>query len=218
MGQKFTNNAKTQTATTLNPGDTTVALPAGAGALFPPASIASGDYFMAVLVDTVGNLEIVKVTERVTDSLTIVRAQEGTTARYYPTGSIFSHRVTAATYASIVDRLLKDGSEPMTGTASLRLPAGTTAQRPAAGAAQKAGIRLNTSTNKFEGTSDGTVWGPLGGGAAGGGGDEIFLLNDQTVTQDYTIPATKNALSAGPITIADGVTVTISSGSVWTII
>lgn len=218
MSQKFSNNAKTQTATTLNPADTTVALPAGAGALFPAASIVSGDYFMAVLVDDVGNLEIVKVTERVTDSLTIVRAQEGTTARYYPTGSIFSHRVTAATFNSIGDKLPKDGSEAMTGTGSLRVPSGTTAQRPAAGAAQKAGIRLNDETGKFEGTTDGANWGTLGGGATGGGQDEVFLLNGQHVTKNYAIPAGKNALSAGPITVDDGVTVTIPSGSVWTIV
>lgn len=57
-----------------------------------------------------------------------------------------------------------------------------------------------------------------GGGATGGGSDAIFFENDQTVNFDYTITTNKNALSAGPITIASGVTVTIPSGSVWTIV
>ena len=58
----------------------------------------------------------------------------------------------------------------------------------------------------------------VGGGATGGGTDEIFYENGQNVTTDYTLTAGKNALSAGPITINDGVTVTIPPGSTWTIV
>jgi hypothetical protein len=43
-------------------------------------------------------------------------------------------------------------------------------------------------------------------------------LNGQTVSADYTIPSGYNGVSAGPITIADGVTVTVSSGSEWSIV
>jgi|GEM_PF-3222020 len=56
------------------------------------------------------------------------------------------------------------------------------------------------------------------GGAQGGGSDEVFYLNDQTVTSDYTIPDKKNAMSAGNITINDNVTVTIPDGSHWVIV
>jgi hypothetical protein len=52
----------------------------------------------------------------------------------------------------------------------------------------------------------------------GGGTDKIFYENDQTITVDYTITSGKNAMSAGPITIASGVTVTVPSGSTWTIV
>ena len=57
-----------------------------------------------------------------------------------------------------------------------------------------------------------------GGGAVGGGTDEVFYENDITVTSDYTITTGKNAMSAGPITIADGVAVTIPPGSTWSIV
>jgi hypothetical protein len=57
-----------------------------------------------------------------------------------------------------------------------------------------------------------------GGGATGGGTDQVFFENDQTVTTDYTIPGTKNAGTFGPITVNSGVTVTVSSGAVWTVI
>jgi hypothetical protein len=62
------------------------------------------------------------------------------------------------------------------------------------------------------------VWGSLGGGATGGGPDEVFLENGQTVTTNYTLTAGKNALSAGPISIDSGITVTVPSGQVWSII
>ena len=57
-----------------------------------------------------------------------------------------------------------------------------------------------------------------GGGATGGGSDEIFYENDQNVTTDYTITDGKNAMSAGPITINSGVTVTIGAGETWTVV
>jgi hypothetical protein len=46
----------------------------------------------------------------------------------------------------------------------------------------------------------------------------IFFENNITVTANYTITANKNAMTAGPVTIADGVTVTIPNGSTWTIV
>ncbi len=44
------------------------------------------------------------------------------------------------------------------------------------------------------------------------------MENDQTVTADYTIPGDKNAMSTGPVTVASGVTVTVSDGARWAII
>jgi hypothetical protein len=60
-------------------------------------------------------------------------------------------------------------------------------------------------------------WGTAGG-ATGGGTDDVFYENSQTVTSNYTLTAGKNAMTAGPITINSGVTVTIPSGSAWVIV
>ena len=61
-----------------------------------------------------------------------------------------------------------------------------------------------------------------GGGATGGSSDQIFNENGQTVTANYTIGDTLgaacNAMSAGPITVNSGVTVTIGSGEYWIIV
>jgi hypothetical protein len=62
------------------------------------------------------------------------------------------------------------------------------------------------------------TWGSIGGAATGGGTDQIFVLNDQTVTSSYTIPTGKNASSAGPIEIDTGVTVTVPTGSSWIVL
>lgn len=55
-------------------------------------------------------------------------------------------------------------------------------------------------------------------GATGGGSDRVFWENDTVVTTNYTITSGKNAMSAGPISINNGVTVTVPNGSVWTIV
>ena len=61
-------------------------------------------------------------------------------------------------------------------------------------------------------------WSAAGGGATGGGTDDVFYENSQTVTTSYTLTAGKNAMSAGPITIDGGVTVTIPSGASYVIV
>ena len=58
--------------------------------------------------------------------------------------------------------------------------------------------------------------------ATGGGSDKVFYENSTTVTADYTIGttfgATANAMSAGPVTINAGVTVTVPAGSTYTVV
>ena len=96
-------------------------------------------------------------------------------------------------------------------TGQANMPAGTTAQRtgsPVAGA-----LRFNSTDVSFEGY-DGTEWGSIGGGAE----DGVFYENEQSVSSSYTIVATKNAMTAGPITINDGVTVTIETGGRWVVL
>jgi len=98
-------------------------------------------------------------------------------------------------------------------TDAMLLPNGTTAQRPTGAAGY---IRYNSTTGSFEGYT--TAWGSIGGGATGAGGDQIFYQNGQTVTTDYTITAGQNAGTFGPVSINSGVTVTVPTGSVWSIV
>jgi hypothetical protein len=54
--------------------------------------------------------------------------------------------------------------------------------------------------------------------AAAGAIGNIFYLNGQTVTSSYSLADNTNAMSAGPITIDTGITVTIGDNSFWTIL
>jgi len=73
-------------------------------------------------------------------------------------------------------------------------------------------VIFETDTN-YTYVYDGSAWRIYIGSA----GTPIFL-NGQTISTDYTIPSGYNGVSAGPITIADGVTVTVTSGSEWSIV
>jgi hypothetical protein len=56
------------------------------------------------------------------------------------------------------------------------------------------------------------------GGATGGGSDQIFYENGQTVNTSYSITSGNNAGTFGPVSVAGGVTVTVPTGSVWSIV
>jgi hypothetical protein len=97
--------------------------------------------------------------------------------------------------------LTAGGNGTFSGTGNLVVPVGTTAQR---GSNTPGAIRFNSTLLTYEGYN-GLSWGSLGGGGSGGGGtNQAFFENDKTVTVSYTITNGKNAMSAGPMTIASG--------------
>ena len=100
-------------------------------------------------------------------------------------------------------------------TGASHITVGTTAQRPVSPA--NGYIRYNTNLSSYEGYKNGN-WLPLGGGATGGGTNDVFYENATNVTVDYTVTTGKNAMSAGPVTVDNGITVTVPNGSVWTVV
>jgi hypothetical protein len=92
---QFTNNASTTLASSINSSVTSLTVAAGTGALFP--TLAGSNYFYTTISNVAGTLrEIVKVTARSTDTFTIVRGQDNTTAQSWTTGDTVELRVTAA--------------------------------------------------------------------------------------------------------------------------
>ena len=99
MGVKVSNNAFGTLSAGINTSDTTITLDSGQGARFP--TLGAGDYFYGTVVDTSNNLEIVKVTARSSDSMTVVRGQDNTTATAFAIGDRFELRPTAALFEDI---------------------------------------------------------------------------------------------------------------------
>jgi hypothetical protein len=96
MGVQIKNNAFSTLLAGINSTTTTISVAVGEGPRFPAASVASGNYFYATILDTSNNLEVVKVTDRTNDTLTVVRGQDGSTARSFALGDRIELRVTAA--------------------------------------------------------------------------------------------------------------------------
>jgi len=99
MTVKVTNNGFSTLSAGITDSATTITLASGEGSRFPNPS--SPDVFYATLIDTSNNLEIVKVTARSSDSLTVVRAQDNTSARAFSTGDRFELRPVAKLFEDI---------------------------------------------------------------------------------------------------------------------
>ena len=98
-------------------------------------------------------------------------------------------------------------------TGAITAPVGTTGERPSPATGM---LRFNSTGVSFEGYN-GSGWSSLGG-AQGGVGNPFVYENDITVTASYTLTSGKNGMSAGPITVDSGATVTVPDGSTWTIV
>ena len=97
--QLFANNADSSLNGAITSDTTVLALKVGEGGKFP--SPANGDFFLVTLFERVGTTElhheIVKCTSRAGDSLTVVRAQEGTVARAFNSDDLVELRITKGT-------------------------------------------------------------------------------------------------------------------------
>lgn len=92
---------------------------------------------------------------------------------------------------------------------------GTTLSRDSVLSSSNSGSKVNFSA----GTKDVFVTYPAGRTSiAGGGGIGALMVNVTTVTDNYTIDTGTNALSVGPVTVASGISVTVSSGQRWVVL
>lgn len=126
----FTNNASTTLGTAIGAGDTSITVATGTGSQFP--SPGAGQYFTATLwaagsTTGVPN-EIVKVTARSGDTMTVVRGQEGTTPQAWGVGDTFANYPTAAFFNGLAGtadiqaqsgNYAVDGGSKNAGTATL---------------------------------------------------------------------------------------------------
>lgn len=113
MTAVFANFASSTLASSITAGATSLTVRSGTGSLFPaPTGL---EFFYAVLENRTSSgttREIVKVTARTSNTMTIVRAQEGTTAAAFPRGTTVALRITAAGLESLRNSTLNDWDVP----------------------------------------------------------------------------------------------------------
>ena len=74
------------------------------------------------------------------------------------------------------------------------------------------------TATSFEGDGSNLSNLPAGAPVGGASTNTVFFENDKLVEVNYQITSTKNAMSAGPISVSAGIAVTIPSGCSWTIV
>jgi hypothetical protein len=110
----------------------------------------------------------------------------------------------------------------ITATLSGSATSATTATNVAGGAANR--IVYNTSagtTNFAVAPTTSSTYLYWNGSAFAWGAVAVeapVSLNDIVISNNYTFPANKNAISVGPVTIGSGVTVTVGSGQRWLVV
>ena len=89
----------------------------------------------------------------------------------------------------------------------------------AAGAPTELAAGTSGKFLKTQGAAANPIWADVPAGApTGGGTDKVFFENQQTVSTNYTVTASYNAVSAGPVTVASGVSITLTGTSEWVIV
>jgi chemotaxis protein histidine kinase CheA len=210
------------------------ALPKAGGTMTGSITFAGGQTFPGAVTSVSGTAPIsvtgtttptVSVSAATTSAAGVVQLSDSTSSTSSSTAATSAAVKAVQDFAQVVSTTANaalpkaggtiTGNVDNSGTGYFDLPAGTTAQRP--GTANSGMLRYNTDLTQFEGYN-GSAWGAIGGGAVGGGTDKVFYENDKTVTTNYTLTTNKNAMTAGPVTINSGITVTVPSGSNWVVV
>lgn len=182
------NNSVSRLAANITNVATTITLTTGEGSKFP--TLTGSQYFMGTLVKSDGTTEIVKVTARSGDTLTVTRAAEDVggvqTAYAFTAGDRFEHRLTAGVLSNEIDRI-DNGStfEVLNKSANYTLT--------------EADVTSFTRVNTVSGTVT------------------ITLPSIAALTDDYDVMIAKVSSDANVVTIARSSSDTINGGTSYTI-
>jgi len=211
------NNAQTVLAAGISASATTLTVNTGTGSLFP-TPVSGTSFFKLTIVDAAtGQLtEILHVTARSGDTMTVSRAQEGTTARAWSANDIVANMLTAGTIALLAPLASPSFSgtptapTPTTGDSSTQL---ATTAFVAARAINMARFTTSGSWTCPAGVT--TVYVSGGGGGGGGGGGAGSVGSGQSSSCGGGGGAGQNVIKT-PVTVVPGTVYAITIGAAGT--
>lgn len=176
--QLFANAASSLLAASISDTDLTIQVEAGFGALYPNPG--AGEYFLLALQNAAGDLEIVKISSRSTDLLTVItagRGQEGTSALAWTNGqTICEVRETKGTFAGLLQR----SGDSMSG--DLDMDANDIVDARLTGATVVVGGKLvGTAIRGAEGDGSNEILVPSNGSRATVGAANILAIGDNAL-------------------------------------
>lgn len=174
----FTNNASALLAASISAIDTVVQVAAGYGVNFPAPT--TPEVFYATLEDNAGNIEVVKCTSRTGDNLTVVRAQDGTTAQAF---TLTTTRVELRVNKIVLEEFLQKNGGTMTGSVDMNGNSLIDAVLSGASTQILAGEIVSVALRGDAGDSSNELVVPSGGGRATAGGAQILVQGDDLIAQ-----------------------------------
>lgn len=180
MAELYSNGASSLLATNIATTDTVFQVENGYGSAFPNPT--GGDYARLVVERTDGLFEIVYLTARVGDLLTVTRAQEGTTALAYTSGlARVEHRVTKGMLEAFM---------PKTGgtfTGAVNFSSQSVTNATLTGSTMTGGRLIGTTVRASDDSAANQFVVPAGGGTPTVGGQGVWHAGNLNMTALFPV-------------------------------
>lgn len=193
----FADNASTTLASGITTSDTTIVVASGTGVEFPAPG--AGQIAYATLEDVSGNIEVVRITSRTTDSFVVVRGQDGITPKAFASGTVFEMRVTLGILNVF---LQKTGGDTLSGTTNV-----TGVIQLGSGGSLQGGEVAGSHIRSQPGDTSNEIFVPVGAPARAAGSPIMTTANFLN-----TLPSGVGAVIAGMVLLWSGTSGSVPTG------